>query len=62
VIAHVIQVIETETCEGEGTDEDPKRIVRRYWDFDGECLFMRDEWAEKKRLEEFAKSQHEQPK
>lgn len=36
--AKVIQVIVTEALEGAGTEDDPCRMQRRYWDFNGELL------------------------
>ena len=36
--ARVVQVIETQAIEGLGTPEDPVKLVRQYWDFDGTFL------------------------
>lgn len=36
--AKVIEVIETRSLLGRGTDEDPVRTLRQYWDFDGRML------------------------
>ena len=36
--ARVIQVIVTEAIAGYGTEEDPVRVVKQYWSFDGELL------------------------
>lgn len=36
--AKVIQVIQTKSLRGEGTQQDMYRIVTQYWDFEGECL------------------------
>lgn len=37
--ARVIQVIETSLFrQGKGTEDDPHRIVKQYWSFDGELL------------------------
>lgn len=36
--AQVIQVIETISLRGTGTDDDPVRAVRQYWSFNGELL------------------------
>lgn len=36
--ARVIQVIETESLEGKGTEDDPCRIITQYWSFDGTLL------------------------
>ena len=40
--AKVIQVIVTESLCGEGTDEDPCRMVLQYWDFEGNFLAEND--------------------
>jgi len=40
--AKVIQVIETKTIKGLGTQNDPVRFVFQYWDFDGNLLAERD--------------------
>lgn len=36
--AKVIQVIETKSARGAGTDEQPSRIVTQYWTLDGKFL------------------------
>ena len=36
--AKVIQVIETATLEGSGTEADPCRLQKQYWSLDGELL------------------------
>ena len=43
--AQVIQVIKTESMRGEGTQEDLCRIVKQYWDFDGNLLAENDPCA-----------------
>ncbi|MGN0305784.1 MAG: carboxypeptidase [Lachnospiraceae bacterium] len=41
--ARVIQVIETSSIRGTGLDEDDMcRVVRQYWDFDGNLLAEND--------------------
>jgi len=40
--AKVIQVIETRTFVGTGTEENPNRYVTRYWSLDGELLAEAD--------------------
>lgn len=40
--ARVIQVIETESLRGEGKEKDECRIVRQYWNFEGELLAEND--------------------
>ena len=50
--AKVICVIETESCVGYGTDDDPCRRVIQYWDFDGCLLAASDPCREYKEAEE----------
>ncbi len=40
--AKVVQVIETKSKRGLGTEKDPVRIVTQYWDFDGKFLAEMD--------------------
>lgn len=40
--AEVIQVIQTKSLRGEGTQQDLCRIVTQYWDFDGNLLAEMD--------------------
>lgn len=40
-------VILTKGWEGSGTEDDPKRIVLKYWDNDGTLLFTKDGLLEK---------------
>ena len=40
--AEVIQVIQTKSLRGEGTQQDLCRIVTQYWDFDGNFLAEMD--------------------
>ncbi len=42
--AKVIQVIEVLVVKGEGTEEDPCRIIREYWSLDGVLLSRFDDW------------------
>lgn len=46
--ARVIQVIETNSLRGKGTEEDPCRNVRQYWDFEGNMLAESDPCAKEK--------------
>lgn len=46
--AKVIQVIVTESVRGEGTEEDQCRIVKQYWDFEGNLLAERDIFTKEK--------------
>lgn len=41
--AKVIQVIETKSTRGKGTDADPVREVTQYWDFEGNLICEKDE-------------------
>ena len=41
--AKVVAVIVTEALRGLGTEEDPVRIVKQYWNFEGELLAENDE-------------------
>ena len=36
--ARVIEIIETRSCRGSGTQEDPCRLVVQYWSLEGELL------------------------
>lgn len=40
--AKVIQVIETKSVRGLGTEKDPARVVAQYWDLDGKFLAEMD--------------------
>lgn len=40
--ARVIQVIETKSTRGKGTDADPVRHVTQYWDFEGNLICEKD--------------------
>ena len=40
--ARVIQVIETKSTRGKGTDADPVRQVTQYWDFEGNLICEKD--------------------
>lgn len=46
--ARVIQVIETISLRGAGTDRDKCREVKQYWDFNGELLAENDPCAKEK--------------
>lgn len=46
--ARVIQVIETKTLRGMGTEEDNCREVIQYWDFEGNLLAEEDPCEQKK--------------
>ena len=41
-LAKVIQVIETKSTRGKGTDADPVREVTQYWDFEGNLICEKD--------------------
>lgn len=40
--ARIIQVIETKSLRGRGTNEDKCRIVTQYWNFEGNLLAEND--------------------
>lgn len=40
--AKVIQVIETRSLKGNGTETDPCRVLIQYWDFEGNLLAQDD--------------------
>lgn len=40
--AKVVEVIETESIVGTGTDADPVRIIKQYWSLKGELLAYND--------------------
>ena len=40
--ARVIEVIQTQGCEGAGTVDNPNRIVTRFWSLDGKLLAVSD--------------------
>ena len=46
--AKVIQVIQTKSTRGKGTDADPVREVTQYWDFEGNLIFEEREITGKK--------------
>ena len=46
--ARVIQVIETKSIRGNGTNEDMCRPVTQYWDFEGNLLAENDSCAKEK--------------
>ena len=45
-VARVIQVIETRSCRGDGTQENPCRIVIQYWSLEGKMLAEKDSYNE----------------
>lgn len=46
--ARVIQVIETKSIRGKGTDDDMCRLVTQYWDFEGNLLSENDPCVKEK--------------
>lgn len=46
--ARVIQVIETVALRGEGTEKDKCRMVKQYWDCEGNLLAENDPCAKEK--------------
>lgn len=49
--AKVIQVIETISTRGKGTEENPCRIVHQYWSLEGELLAENDPCGDEKEKE-----------
>lgn len=47
-LARVIQVIETRSLRGEGTEADKCREIKQYWDFDGNLLAENDPCTKEK--------------
>ena len=47
-LSRVIQVIETLSLRGRGTEEDKCRMVRQYWSLEGKMLAEHDPWAKEK--------------
>ncbi len=47
--ARVIKVIETQSLKGEGTQQNPCRTVKQYWDFNGTLLAEKDYYAEEEK-------------
>lgn len=48
--ARVISIIETKALRGTGTEENPCRIVKQYWDFEGNLLAENDQYIKEKRV------------
>ena len=46
--AKVIQVIETKALKGNGTENDPIRLVTQYWDFNGILLAENEGYGKEK--------------
>ena len=46
--ARVISIIETKALRGTGTEGDPCRIVKQYWDFEGNLLAENDQYIKEK--------------
>lgn len=46
--ARVVTVIEVKSVRGNGTEESPCRVVRQYWDFEGNLLAECDEYKKGK--------------
>ena len=38
----VVEVVQVVTTKGNGTDEDPNRVITEYWSLDGELLAVVD--------------------
>ena len=48
--AKVIEVIETISTVGSGTEADPNRFVTKYWSLDGELLAVNDQYVVNKEM------------
>ncbi len=48
--AKVIEVIETKSLIGAGTEKDPVRFIYQYWDFEGKLLASKDTLEDAKTL------------
>lgn len=48
----VIQVIETTSAIGNGTEQNPARCITQYWSLKGALLAERDEWKSDVRISE----------
>ncbi len=46
--ARVISIIETKALRGTGTEGNPCRIVKQYWDFEGNLLAENDQYIKEK--------------
>ena len=44
--AKIIEVIEVMRCKGQGTDQDPGRIVTEYWSKEGKLLAVNDPYPD----------------
>ena len=51
--ARVIQVIETRSLKGGGTDSDPVRAIKQFWDLDGNLIAESDPFID----EEYERSE-----
>ena len=56
--AKVIQVIETTSLRGSGTDNDPIRAVRQIWNFNGELIAENDPFIDEESQEPFPRLSH----
>lgn len=43
--AKVIRVVETKSAKGNGSENDPSRIITQYWDFKGNLLAENDPYV-----------------
>lgn len=56
--AKVIQVIETTSLRGSGTDSDPIRAVRQIWNFNGDLIAENDPFIDEESQEPFPQFSH----
>lgn len=43
-VVELVEVIHVEAVRGQGTEEDPVRVVQQYWSKEGTLLAERDEY------------------
>lgn len=43
-LVELVEVIHVEAARGEGTEDDPARIVHQYWSKNGELLAEKDDF------------------
>ena len=56
--AKVIQVIETISLRGNGTDSDPLRAVKQIWNFNGDLIAENDPFIGEESQESFPQFSH----
>lgn len=62
-MAKIIEVIEAEVTRGSGNlSDDPYRTVTQYWSKEGELLWEKDAWKEKRKEKQEEKPQVKEQK